>query len=225
MFAVLIGSHLTTPELPACRLTRSRASRQLLQLARDLAHPFRAIIRLEGQAVVNQVASSGGASALCFDTGSRRSVHAFASNPTPSAIGPVGGSRRNVTRRYIVAPKLKMSVRSLTSLFLTGLRGHVLRRALHAVLRLALDPGQAEVDDLHLAGSAEHDVVRLQVGVADTCGGACGPAPAAILCEDLHELRQRQQRHLVERLAVDVLDEQVRPSGLRKNQSRCSSSA
>ena len=45
--------------------------------------------------------------------------------------------------------------------------GHVLGRPLDAALGLALDPGQAKVDDLHVAGTAEHDVVGLQVGVVD----------------------------------------------------------
>src|SRR3712207_7426323 len=38
------------------------------------------------------------------------------------------------------------------------LGGHVLRGPLDPVLGLALDPGGAKVDDLHLAGARDHDV-------------------------------------------------------------------
>ena len=88
------------------------------------------------------------------------------------------------------------------------LRGHVLGRALDAVLALALDPGQAVVDDLDVAGAAEHDVVRLQVGVIDLPAVHVDQARGDAF-EDLHQVRQSDAAAAVERLAVDILDEQV----------------
>ena len=76
-------------------------------------------------------------------------------------------------------------------------------------LDLALDAGQAEVDDLHVAGSAEQDVVGLEVAVIDAAAVHVDHAVGHAL-EDLHQQRQRQRRAGVQRLAVDVLDEQVR---------------
>ena len=87
-------------------------------------------------------------------------------------------------------------------------RGDVLRRALDAVLGLALDTGQAEVDDFHVAGPAEQDVVGLEVAVVDAAAVHVDHAVGHAL-EDLHHHRQRDARAGVQGLAVDVFDEQV----------------
>ena len=55
----------------------------------------------------------------------------------------------------------------------------------------------------------QHDVVRLHVGVQDALAVHVRQA-GRDQAQDPDQLRQRQRRHLVERLAVDVLDQQVR---------------
>ena len=89
----------------------------------------------------------------------------------------------------------------------------VLGRSLDPVLVLTADPGGAEVDQLHLAVLGQHDVAGLQVAVVD---------PAAVhvrhrrgdLAEHEHELPQLRRLDLVERLALDVFQQQLDPLDL-----------
>ncbi len=103
-----------------------------------------------------------------------------------------------------------MSVFSLTDLLRGLLRREELGRPLNPVLLLAANPRGAEVDELHLAGLAQHDVGGLQVAVIDSAAVHVRHG-AGDLAEDQDELPKLGRLDLVERLPLDILEQELRP--------------